>query len=105
MTDTQPLPRQIKIEEFLPLVGQTFEVHCDPKNVLLKLVEATPGRQRAFDDRPPFTLIFHSSPDILLVDGLYVMKSGKFGPDTIYIAPTIAQPGAAPGYYYQAVFN
>lgn len=105
MTDTQPLPRQIKIEEFLPLVGQTFDVHCDPKNVPLKLVEATPGRQRAFDDRPPFTLIFHSSPDILLVDGLYVVKCGNFGPDSVFIAPTIAQPGAPPGYYYQAVFN
>ncbi|THD34763.1 MAG: hypothetical protein E7773_13955 [Sphingomonas sp.] len=105
MTDTQPLPRQIKIEEFLPLVDKTFEVHCDPRNVHLTLIKAIPGRQRAFDDRPPFTLIFHSTPDILLVDGLYVMKSAGFGPDSIFIAPTVAAPGAAPGYYYQAVFN
>jgi hypothetical protein len=105
MTDTAPLPRQIKIEEFLPLIGQVFDVKCDPKNVSLTLTEATPGRQRAFDDRPPFTLIFHSSPNILLVDGLYVMTCGGFGPDSVFIVPTIAHPGAAPGYYYQAVFN
>lgn len=104
MTD-QPLPRQIKIEEFLPLVGQAFEVDCEPRTALLTLVEATPGRQRAFDDRPPFTLIFHSTPEVLLMDGLYTMKSAGFGPDSIFLIPTVATPGAAPGYYYQAVFN
>lgn len=99
------LPRTIAIEEFLPLVGRMFEVDCDPKSVAIKLVEATPGRQRAFDDRPPFTLVFQSSPDILLVDGLYTMKCGAFGPDIIFISSMIPVPGAAPGYYYQANFN
>ena len=105
MADPQPLPRQIPIEEFLPLVGKAFEVKCDPANVSLTLTEAIPGRHRAFDDRPPYTLIFHSAPQILLVDGLYVMTCGAFGPDTIFISPIIAAPGSAPGYYYQAVFN
>jgi len=105
MSQNQPLPRTIPIEEFLPLVGKMFELHCDPQNVAITLVEARPGRHRAFDDRPPYTLIFSSRLDILLADGLYTVKCGKFGPDTIFISSMLKPPGAAPGYYYQAVFN
>lgn len=105
MQDDKPLPRQIPIEEFLPLVGQQFELDCDPKNVPVTLIEARPGRHRAFDDRPPYMLLFTSTPDILLADGLYVVKCGSFGPDTIFISSMLPPPGAAPGYYYQAVFN
>lgn len=105
MTDATPIPRAFQIDAFLPLIGQNFDVNCDPKTVQIKLIEARPGRQRGFDDRPPFTLIFHSSPQILLVDAIYVMKSQNFGPDAIFLSSLLQPPGSEPGYYYQATFN
>lgn len=101
------LPRTMILDEFLPLRGRAFQLDCDPKVATVTLVEATPLPQCAPDSaiRPPFSLIFHSPADMLLVDGTYAMRCEDFGPDLIFITPVIARPGAAPGYYYQAVFN
>lgn len=97
--------RPIGIEEFLPLVGRMFDVDCTPNTVAIKLIDAMPSRPSGIPDHLPFSLTFYSTPDTLLVDGMYTMKCGSFGPDIIFINAIAAPFRAEPGYYYQATFN
>ncbi len=93
------------IEEFLPLVGSHFLADCDPEPVKIKLIEATPLRPNPVVARPPFILVFHTAPDVRLLEGSYVLRCGQFGPDLVYLSSMIAPPNSDKGYYYQAVFN
>ena len=100
------VPRHLEFHELEPLVGQTFLADCDPKPVPLQLVEARPVRMTGSIIRPQFTLIFRSAPSALLVAGIYTMRCGLFGPEMIYIAPTMAPIGVVEaGHYYQAAFS
>lgn len=105
MTQPEIAFRSMVLEEFSPLIGQRFVADCQPKAVEITLVEASPLRTNRTDLRPPFILIFYTPPEIFLVDGSYVMRCGKWGPDRIWIGSTIAPPDEKPGQYYQAVFN
>lgn len=105
MSDRMPLPRPIHLGELTPLVGSTLMAECEPRAVPLELLEATPLTNHARLDRPPFILIFRSPPDAQLVAGTYVMSGKGFGPDLIDIAQVVTPNTAAPGHYYQAVFN
>lgn len=105
MTDTAPLPRPMALGEFTPFVGHMFDVDSSPKSIPIRLIEASPARYSGMGIKEPFTLIFHSTPDILLVDAIYSIKSGAFGPAAIFISSMLPPIGAAPGYYYQANFN
>lgn len=102
---TEILPRPMVLEEFSPLVGKNFTADTQPSSVELTLVEASPFRQSGLPDRPPFILIFHTPPEIRLLDGNYVLKCGDWGPDIIHMWATNAPSDGAPGFYYQAVFN
>lgn len=105
MAEPEILPRPMVLEEFLPLVGRAFVAHCEPAEIEIALVEAAPLKDRGLTSRPPFILIFRTPPEALLVEGSYVLRCGSWGPDRISIWPTIAPHQAAPGHYYQAVFN
>jgi len=105
MTHTPPAPRPIFLEELTPLVGRTLTADCEPRSVALELVEASPLRNHAKLDRPPFILIFRSEPDAMLMPGGYVMRGPGFGPDVIHITEIAAPRTGSPGHYYQAVFN
>jgi hypothetical protein len=105
MTDETLLARPMVLEEFLPLVGQYFVADCDPAEIEIKLIEASPMRDHGLATRPPFILIFYSPPEYMLGDGSYILRCGKWGPDRISIWSTLAPAKAEPGYYYQAVFN
>ena len=93
------------LDEFLPYVGREFLADGAPATVALTLVEAKSLPDTGVADRPPFNLLFRSTPDILLVSGIYALQTGGFGPNAVYISPIIAPPRSEPGYYYQAVFN
>jgi hypothetical protein len=102
----QPEPRSMVLTEFADLVGQPFRVDTSPEELEIDLVEAKPLRDQRMADRPPFLLVFRSAPDAMLLAGTYVMKARGFGPDLIYISPTVAPPGDRSGHhFYQAVFN
>lgn len=110
MTDS-PIPsRQLFFEDFAPLEGQIFLADCEPKAAEITLVDArllraSPGFELHIS-RPPFALIFHSSPMILLIAGIYQVRCGGFGPEPIYLEQTSPpQKGAIDGHYYQAIFN
>lgn len=102
---TALMPRPMVIEEFLPHVGKLFRLDCEPRNVDITLVSATPLVNHRPSMRPPFRLMFHSDPMVQLGTGIYAMRSGGFGPDLVYIEQTMPPPDAVPGHYYQAVFN
>lgn len=93
----------MNFHEFEPLVGQTFLADCDPRPAELKLMEARPVRLTGDIPIPQFILIFRSAPAVLLVSGIYTMRCGLFGPEMIYIAPTLGAKDG--GQYYQAVFS
>lgn len=105
MTSETIVPRPMVLEEFTPLVGRAFDVDCTPAAVAIILVEASPSRHPGPTDRPAFSLLFRSGPDIMLVSGIYTMRNQSFGPDAIHIAPVQPPFGAEPGYYYEAIFN
>lgn len=104
MTQDVP-PRTMTLDEFTPYLATVFTAQCVPKDIDLTLVEAYPMKNHARLDRPPFMLIFHSDPMTLLTDGLYVLRSGAWGPAAVGLQNIVPAPGAAPGHYYQAVFN
>jgi hypothetical protein len=100
------VPRPMDFHEFEPLVGETFIADCDPKPAELELVEARPIRMSGAILRPQFVLIFRSASSVFLVAGIYALRCGLFGPELIYIEPTLPPPAAAgEGRYYQAAFN
>lgn len=97
--------RPMVLEEFAPLVGALFIADCEPADIEIRLVEASPLRDHSMAPRPPFILIFYTPPEYLLGDGTYTLRCGNWGPDRVTIWSTNAQPNAEAGYYYQAVFN
>jgi hypothetical protein len=102
---TELIPRPMVIEEFTPHVGKLFRLDCEPDNVDITLISATPMTNHRISMRPPFLLMFHSDAMVQLGTGIYAMRSGSFGPDLIYIEQTMPPPDSPPGNYYQAVFN
>lgn len=106
MSIDQPEPRSMVLSEFAPLVGHNFRVNTSPDELEIDLVEAKAMQPNSMAERPPFLLIFRSSPDAVLMAGSYVMKAKGFGPDLIYISQTNPPPGDRSGHhFYQAVFN
>jgi hypothetical protein len=105
MPSTEIAFRSMILEEFLPLVGKAFVADCQPNEVEITLVEASPLRDHGLADRPPFILIFYSPPEYMLGDGTYVLRCGGWGPERISIWSTLPPAKTQPGYYYQAVFN
>lgn len=97
--------RPMVLEEFAPLVGELFTADCEPANIEIRLVEASPLRDHSMAPRPPFILIFYTPPDYMLGDGNYILRCGNWGPDRISILSTTRPPDGEAGYYYQAVFN
>lgn len=99
------IPRPMLLEEFTPFVGKLMRLDCEPRNVDITLIEASPLKEQGLTMRPPFILIFHSDAKVQLAPGIYTMRSGNFGPDLVYLESVSAPFNAAPGNYYQAVFN
>lgn len=97
--------RAMTLDEFTPLVGQVFTVDSDLGPVELTLVEAVAQKHILTDFPAPFTLIFLSPSGVLIEDRIYTLRSGEWGPDKIFVAPTLPTPGGEPGQYYQSTFN
>jgi hypothetical protein len=103
MTDLSQ--RILKLDDFIPYVGQLFEANCDPAPVAIRLVEASPLADYGASERAPFILIFHTPPETLLMSGHYQLRTASFPLSPVYLSDMLAPLGGEPGYYYQAVFN
>ncbi len=97
MTDNIRIPRRLPIEHYLPFVGKTLLAQCDPEPVPLTLVSA--------DGAASYSVTLRSSPEALLVDGIYVLSAPGFGDEPVFLSSFIAPGGGEPGYYYQAIYN
>lgn len=97
--------RPMVLDEFTPLVGKLFVADCEPADIEIRLVEASPLRDHSATARPPFILIFYTPPEYMLGDGSYILRCANWGPDRISIWSTSKPMNADEGYYYQAVFN
>jgi len=93
------------LDEFVSLVGREFVADCTPRTVAVTLIEAVPLRFPSVTDRPPFSLLFRSAPNALLMSGSYALRCEGFGPDLVHLSPISPPPQSEPGYYYQAIFN
>lgn len=102
---SEPLPRPMTLDEFTPLVGREILLDSTPEPVRITLVEADSLPHDGHSERPPFALTFRSAPDALLIDGVYTMRAAGLEPAAVFISSLGAPIGAAPGYYYQAIFN
>jgi hypothetical protein len=94
--------RLLTVEDFAPLVGALFQVDTDPEPVAIRLESLSRRPRTVLSHRDPFVLLFSSPPGVLLVDGVYLMRCGRFGPHAIALAPTTPEPLAR---MYQAVFG
>jgi hypothetical protein len=65
----------LTVETFRSEVGNVFWADTVPKPVKLKLIRMTEGAPTLRDFRIPFTLIFATRKDTLLLEGAYDFKS------------------------------
>jgi hypothetical protein len=102
MYDIPKLDQVLTAEHFEPWLGRAVTVVAEPEPVAIQLLRIVrqPGSPLLL--RAPFSLIFGSAPDILLVDGIYSMQCGSRGPYEVFIAPVVSPPGQR---HYEAVFN
>jgi hypothetical protein len=102
MFDLPKLDLILTAEDFEPWVGRAVTVAADPEPVAIQLLRVVRKPASPIALRMPFSLIFGSTPDILLVDGTYSMKCGSRGPYEIFMVPIVSPPGQR---LYEAVFN
>jgi len=101
---------QLKLETFVPLVGNKFQVYPDAvSSIELELTEATEFSGHGNKPAPgtgliqeSFSVIFDGPDDRLLPQGMYVFEHGGLGRFELFIVPVGRKPGA---FQYQAVFN
>ena len=93
--------KDLVLEDFQPLVGQSFALHLADGTLGLVLEEA-----RAHGDEPyirggriPFSLTFRGP--LRLPQAIYRLEHAAFGPLDIFIVPIAAD---AAGVRYEAVF-
>jgi hypothetical protein len=101
-----PLPKlgqMLAIEDFKPFEGEAFVVDATPEPIRIKLDEAQAMPGPDWMEREPFTLLFSTPWDTLLVEGNYRMKSPRGDLVEVYIIPT--QTAFGPRRSYHAVFN
>jgi len=89
--------------DFEPHVGKTFVVDAQPQPVEIRLEKIEHGRYDTGLTRHPFTLIFTSSWNVLLVAALYRMQPTDGRTIEVFLVPTQTAPG--PQRYYHAMFN
>jgi hypothetical protein len=92
------------IETFQPRIGELFYVLVGGQRLPIKLTEvfAWGGAQAAGRPRVPFTLIFHTVPQVTLPQGIYRVENENMEPFEIFL--TALEPDER-GMRYEAVFT
>ena len=97
------LDQLLSVEDFEPWLGAVFTLDADPDPVSIQLIKIAPRMTTSLSHRKvAFSLIFRSQPDVMLLDGIYAMTSGRFGPVNVHITPVMSPPGER---HYEAVFT
>lgn len=99
LIDTQNLTAQT----FKAEVGQVFTAETVPDPVQLKLHKLIQGAMANTAHRAPFSLIFTTPMNVLLLEAQYRLKSTSGREYMLYLSP-IVSPGDGLRHY-QAQFN
>lgn len=87
-----PFPRgltSLTIETFESCVGESFYIEAQPRPIPLRLDRLVKyDKGPSFLTRAPFLLLWSTPPDILLTLGIYTLRSGAWGPHSVYVEPT-----------------
>ena len=90
----------LSLGDFVPLVGQRFEV--DGSDLTVELLSATGLRHASVDGRTGFTLMFRGDRTRPLGQGIRAFAHPALGRVDIFIVPVALGPQ---GFEYEAVFN
>jgi hypothetical protein len=89
--------------DFEPYVGKIFLVDAQPKPLEIRLEEILRRPPDPLLARQPFTLIFTSALNALLLSAIYRMQPSGGRLIEMFLVPT--QTGPSERRYYHAVFN
>jgi len=84
-------PRRVRIDGppsravFAALVGDTFRITLDRRVVVLALIEVTEGPVSLGTEQ--FTLVFRGPRDLVVRDGLYVVRHPTAGSARMFLQP------------------
>lgn len=95
----------LTLENFSPLVGQSFQFHVQPDQAVpLELVEARPlDEANSPRQRPPFMLTFKGPSNFVLPQRVYRVEHEALGAHDIFVVPL--GPGPGGGMIYEVIFN
>jgi hypothetical protein len=97
--ETQSLTAQM----FTAEIGQVFTAETVPEPVELTLLQIVKGNLAAPGFRRPFTLIFTTPLQVLLLEAQYRMKSASGREYLLHLNPIVSPGGGL--RHYQAQFN
>lgn len=101
-----PLPKLgllLTIDDFKPHVGERFLADAAPEAIAIQLDEIRPAPAIDWLPREPFSLVFSTPWDTMLVEGAYRLKTPRGDMVELYLIPTQTMLG--PRRYYHSVFN
>lgn len=97
--ETQSLTAQMFTSE----VGQVFTAETVPETVELTLLNMVEGKPIAAGLRRPFSLIFTTPVQVLLLEAQYRLKSASGREYLLHLSPIVSPAGGL--RHYQAQFN
>lgn len=92
----------LRLEDFLPLVGQPIDVEFNGQRVQVELKEATPINNPSPRATPPFRLVLRSTSGWRAPQGIYRLFHPKLGAIDAFTVP-IGPDGV--GLCYDIVIN
>lgn len=94
---------KLTLDDFQPLVEDTFSVRAGDQATDFRLVAAQPmGEGRSNGKRAPFALTFQAPPEVSPVQGLYRLEHEELGTLEVFLVPVA---GDQEGTDFEAVFN
>lgn len=97
--DTQDLTARV----FNAEIGQVFTAETIPDPVQLRLHKLVEGKEANSSRRTPFSLIFTTPMNVLLLEAQYRLKSASGREYMLYLSPIVSPGGDL--RHYQAQFN
>lgn len=94
---------KLTLDDFQPLLEDTFSVHAGEQAAEFRLVAAHPvGKGRTNGRRAPFSLTFQAPPEVKPVEGTYRLEHNQLGTLEIFLVPVA---GDQEGTDFEAVFS
>lgn len=93
---------QLRVEDFLPLVGTKLEVESSGRNVQLELIEATIIPSPSPRPAPAFHLILRSPANLHAAQGIWHLHHPALGVLDVFTVPIGPD---AKGQCYEIIFN